>query len=237
VNYSEFDVRFKASRRPKDQVIADLRRVTDGFPGFVWSTNQYISERMDEVLSGSTSDVVMKVFGPDLDVLDRISAEVQQVAAQVPGIADLQRVQQTETPQLDIRFNRAAAQAYGLTSEQVAAAVQTAFLGTSVGTVLQDQMSFDLVVKLPDRQKADLQAIKDTLIDAGNAKVPLGEVAEVNIAPAPSAIAHENGTRVMVVQSNVENRDLVSFVTDLRSRLQKSVKTTNGLPGWNMADN
>ena len=228
LNYSELDVRFKAGRRPKAQVIADLRRVTDGFPGFVWSTNQYISERMDEVLSGSTSDVVMKVFGPDLEVLDRISAEIQQVAAEVPGVADLQRVEQTETPQLDIRFDREAAQAYGLTSDQVASAVQTAFLGTSVGTVLEDQMSFDLVVKFPDRQKADLQTIKDTLIDAGNAKVPLREIAQVNIAPAPSAIARENGTRVMVVQSNVENRDLVGFVTDLRSRLQRSVSLPTG---------
>ena len=228
LNYSEFDVKFGKSARPKSQVIADLRRVTAGFPGFVWSTNQYISERMDEVLSGSTSDVVLKVFGPDLDALDRISAQVQQVAAQTPGVADLQRVQQTNTPQLDIRFDRDAAQAYGLTSDQVATAVQTAFLGTSVGTVLEGQMSFDLVVKFPDRNKADLQSIRGTLIDAGNAKVPLGEVANVNIAPAPSTIARENGARVMIVQCNVEDRDLVSFVTDLRSRLERSVKLPSG---------
>lgn len=228
LNYSEFDVRFKPSGRPKSEVIADVRRVTNSFPGFVWTTNQYITERMDEVLSGSTADVVMKVFGPDLDVLDRLSTQVQQVAAQIKGVADLQRVQQSETPQLDVRFDRDAAQAYGLTSDEVASSVQTAFLGTSVGSVLEDQMSFDLVVKFPDQRKADLAAIRDTLIDAGSAKVPLGEVAQVNIAPAPSAIAREDGSRVMVVQCNVEDRDLVSFVADLRSRVQHSVKMPAG---------
>jgi Cu/Ag efflux pump CusA len=228
VNTAEFDVRFRSSGRPKPQVITNVRSVADSFPGFVWGSKQYISERMDEVLSGSTAAVVMKVFGPDLDELDRISAEVQSVAARVPGVADLQRVQQTETPELEIRFDRNAAQAYGLTSEQVATAVQTAFLGTTVGTVLEEQKSFDLVVKFPDRYKADLQAIKGTLIDAGDAKVPLGEVAQVHVVSAPNAIARENGSRVAVVQCNVEDRDLVSFVTDLRTRLQRSVKLPDG---------
>lgn len=232
VNSSEFDVGFRASGRPKDQVIADVRRVTDGFTGYVWATKQYVSERMDEVLSGSTSDVVMKVFGPDLDELDRLSSQVQDVAAKTPGVADLERVQQTETPQLEVQFDRQAALVYGLTSAQVATAVQTAFLGTSVGTVLEGEKSFDLVAKFPDGRKADLQAIRSTLIDTGNAegsaKVPLGAVAHVNLVPAPSSIAHENGMRVIVVQCNVEDRDLVGFVTDLRARLQRSIKLPTG---------
>lgn len=149
--------------------------------------------------------------------------------ASIPGAVNVVLAQQTFVPQVRIQFHRAAAQAFGVTSGAVTQAVQTAFFGTTVGQIYQGQQRFALVVRLPRRDKASLGAIAQTLIPTpAGPPVPLSAVATVAIESAPDLIARENGARLLSVDGNVANGDLVGFVNTLRARLARSLRLPPG---------
>lgn len=232
-NYSEFDVRFRPDGRSLAQLEDEVQSVTARFPEFAWSVDEPISERINEVLAGTTSAVAVKIFGPDESVLRRLAARARNLMAGVPGAAGLQLSQQVEAPQLQIQFNRRAAEAYGVTSRQMAGAIQTALVGTTVGRVFQGQRSFPLVVKLPGRLHRDLAMIRSIPIGApdpagGPGSVPLSAVARIGVVPGLAIINHENGSRVVVLQSDVRGRDPVSFVNAARRKLAASLHLPAG---------
>lgn len=227
-NYSEFDVRLRPGGG-RNTTLDEIRAVTRRYPAFAWEMKGFISERMGEVLSGSTSTVAVKVFGGDLQTLQQIAAQIYNQAAATPGIADLQAVQQMNAPQLTIRLKREQAAAYGLTSQDLITAVQAMFFGVPVGRVFQQQRSFDLVVRLPPSATADPGALGGVLVSApGHAPVPLATVADLSITTGPQRIDRENGSRVAVVQCNVRGRSLTGFVNDLRARVAGHVRIPAG---------
>src|SRR5216117_601198 len=129
-NITELDVNLKDSSRARDEVIDDVRRRLEGIVGFTFNIMQFISERIEETLTGTTATVVVKVFGPDLDVLQAKGAEVRNVMAGIAGVTDLSLEQQTGVPKLLIRFHRETMSLHGLNSSDVAQAIQTSFFGT-----------------------------------------------------------------------------------------------------------
>lgn len=227
-NYSEFDVRLNPNG-DRDQTLDQIGGVTRRYPGFAWAVKGFISERMGEVLSGSTSTVAVKVFGGDLQTLQQLAAQIYNQAAVTPGVAGLQAVQQMNAPQLSIRLKRGPAAAYGLTSEDLVTAVQAMFFGVPVGSVFHQQRSFDLVVRLPQSPPAGAAALGSVLVSApGRAPVPLATVADVSLTNGPQQIDRENGSRVAVVQCNVAGRSLTGFVNDLRARVAAHVHLPAG---------
>jgi CzcA family heavy metal efflux pump len=232
LSYSEFDVKFRPKKKSSDEIAADIARITADFPAFAWESREFITERMDEVLSGETASVAIKIYGSDFDQLQNAAAEVRAAAAGVPGIVNLNWVRQSNVPELDVRFNRTAARNYGITSAQVANAVATAFYGTTVGTIYDRQRRFDLVVRYPADART-LESVRTAPLDAGGMGgaqplIPLAQVAHVAIEPAYSEIDRENGSRVAVVNCDSARSDLVGFVRDLKARIDRTVKLPAG---------
>jgi CzcA family heavy metal efflux pump len=231
VHYSEIDVGMKTSKRPQKEVLAEIRKKLDAFPGAVIAVGQPISHRLDHLSSGVRAALAVKVYGTDLEELRRRAQEVRGVMAAVPGVVDLLVEPQIEVPQIQVNIDRDAAARYGLTPGVLAETLETALGGHTVSQLLQEQRAYDLVVWFDEASRNNLDAIRSTLVSTpSGARVPLGQLATVRKTGGPNTINRENVSRRIVVQANVQGRDLNSVVTDLQAQM-KPVQA-NWSPGY-----
>ena len=229
-NVTEVHVNLKESERERDEVVGDVRRRLEDIKGFTFAINQFISERIEEVLSGTTATVVVKLFGPDLNVLTEKAAEIQRAMAGVPGVADLNVEQQTGVPKVLVKFDRDALALYGLNSADLAEAIRAAFYGAKVSDVFEQQKSFAILVRYEPEQARDVSAMRATLVDTPTgARVPLGALAEINIVNGPITINRENAQRRIVVSCNVTGeRSLTEVVADIQRRVSEKAQLPTG---------
>jgi Cu/Ag efflux pump CusA len=221
VNHSEIEVGLKPSKRPRSEVLAEIRRKTREIPGIIIGIGQPISHRLDHLSSGVRAALAVKVYGPNLHELRRRAEEVRATMASVPGIADLQVEPQVEVPQVHVDINRDAAARYGLSPAVLAETLETAFNGHAVSQMLQGQRAYDVLVWLDEPSRNNLTAIRSTLVSTpAGPRIPLTQVAEVHNTTGPNTINRENVSRRIVVQANVQGRDLNSVVTDLQARMK-----------------
>ena len=231
VNASEIDVRldFSTSERDKEAFLAELRRALAQVPGAVISVGQPLSHRIDHMLSGSRSAIAIKLYGDDLVVLRQVAEQVKDAIQIIPGAVDVTIEQQVDIPELEIRADRAAAARYGLTTGEVVEAVERAFTGEVVGTLLEGQRTTDIVIRLDDASREDFEALLSTPIDTPTgARVPLKAVASIVRDTSPNTITREGVQRKMVVQANVADRDIVSVVEDMRVAVRDQVPMPEG---------
>ena len=227
--FSELVAKLKESGRPRDVVMADVREKLDGIPGFTFGIKQFISERIEEVLSGTTATVAVKVFGPDLGVLQQTAQQIQSVMATAPGVADLAVEQQTGVPQVAIEFDRQALALHGLTSADLAGTVQAAFFGTKVSDVVEQQKTFAIIVRYDPKLSTDVETMRRTLVDVpGGGKIPLGSIAGIHIVNGPNVINRENAQRRTVISCNVSSGSLTGVVAEIKRRVDRSVKLPVG---------
>jgi CzcA family heavy metal efflux pump len=229
VNAAEIDVRLRATDRPKEAFLAELRQRLTTIPGMVTTIGGPIAHRIDHMLSGTRSSIAIKVFGDDLAQL-RVSAEaVKAVMVKVPGVVDLSVEQQVDVPQVAIVFDREAIARYQVRSGDLAELVETAYAGTVVTRVLEGQRTYDVVVRYRDDQRADLDAIRDTPIDTPvGVRVPLKVLATIRDDVGPNLIMRENVQRRIVVSANVSGRDLRGVVDDIRRGIERGVTLPTG---------
>lgn len=229
-NGAEIDVNFRLSDRSKEAVMADVRERLASVPGVVTSVGQPLGHRIDHMVSGTQATLAIKVFGPDLSRLFIIGNQIKGAVAGIEGLVDVNVEQQTETPQLQVRADRAMLAQYGITMEQFNHFVATAFNGEKVGEVYEGQRSFDLVLK--QRFAGDtlsIEDVRDALIDTyGGGKVPLGMVADVVSAGGPNTISRENVQRKLVVSANVSGRDAISVVEEVQEAIGSRVALPEG---------
>ncbi|MFM2121282.1 MAG: hypothetical protein RL722_2750, partial [Pseudomonadota bacterium] len=215
-----------APRKSRDELLAAIRAEADKVPGSNYELSQPIQLRFNELISGVRSDVAVKVFGDDNAVLSetagRIAASLQKVAA----ATEVKVEQTTGLPMLSVDIDRAKATRYGLNMTDVQQAVATAVGGREAGTFFQGDRRFDILVRLPDAVREDVQALARLPIplprgsaDARAAYIPLAEIATLELAPGPNQVSRENGKRRIVVSANVTGRDLGSFVADAQLAL------------------
>jgi CzcA family heavy metal efflux pump len=231
VNAAELDVSLDLSRghRGKEELLEAMRESLAQVPGAVITIGQPLSHRIDHMLSGSRSAIALKLFGDDLEKLRELAERVKKVAEGTPGAVDVSIEQQVDIPELEIRTDRDAVARYGLTTGEVAEAVERAFAGQTVGSVLEGQRAVDLVVRLDDASRADLDAIASTLIDTPvGPRIPLKMLANLSRASSPNTISREGVQRKMVVQANVAGRDLSAVVDDLKARVAREVPFPEG---------
>ncbi len=228
--------------RPTADLVRALEEAVQAIPGNNYEFTQPIKMRFNELIAGVRADVAVKVFGDDLEVLLEAGEEIAEVLEKVPGAADVRVEQITGLPVLTLRMNREAMARYGLNVADVQEVVEIALGGTKAGEVFEGDRRFDLVARLPEALRIDLEAIKRLPIllpAAGRATpvavtaprpsfVPLGAVAEMNIAPGPNQISRENGKRRVVVTANVRGRDLGSFVAEAQARIRGEVSIPAG---------
>lgn len=213
----------------KADLMAQIEEAVEQLPGNNYEFTQPIEMRFNELISGVRADVGIKVFGDDLDQLLASAQAILAVVNDIDGAAD-GRVEQVEgLPMLSVLPKRTAIARYGLNVADVQDFVATAIGGESVGLIFEGDRRFELVVRLPEDLRRDMDGLDELpvpLPDGGY--VPLGELAILEIAPAPSQISRENGKRRVVVTTNVRDRDLGSFVAEAEAQIANQVELPAG---------
>ncbi len=192
-----------------DATVARVQEVVDGYPGLYRDLLTYLRERVKEVLTGTSASIVVRIYGPDLDVLlDRAHA-VKGAIADVPGVVDLKVQPQTVVPHVEVRYRPAEGLAHGLSASAVRRDVTTLLKGRKVGQLYEDQKAVDLVVWGAPWVRNDVSALRGLMLDApGGARVPLRAVADVEMVSTPGSVTRENASRRIDVTCNVRGDDL-----------------------------
>jgi heavy metal efflux system protein len=214
--------------RTQDELVEQISREFAVFPGQRVAYTQPIEQRVNEMISGVRGDVAVKLFGDDFGILTAKAQELQRVLESIDGHADVNVEQLTGQPLLQIRVNQEAIQRYGVSARCILELVQ-ALGGTPTGEVLEGQIRFPMAVWLPDRLRADPEAVKNLLVTLPTGeRLPLYLLADVRPMEEPVKIMHEAGQRRIVVQCNVRGRDLGSFVTEAQRRVTQEVQLPPG---------
>jgi len=224
--------------RSKADLAKAMQAAVEQIPGNNYEFTQPIQMRFNELISGVRSDVAVKVFGDDLDALLKSGEEIAEVLEKIPGAADAKVEQVSGLPVLTVHIDRPRISRYGLNVADVQEVVEVAVGGKQAGQVFEGDRRFDLLVRLPERLREDLEAIKRLPIPlpagggAGDGKkagyVALGEIARFEVAPGPNQISRENGKRRVVVTANVRGRDLGSFIAEVQDRIQAGIRLPEG---------
>lgn len=234
-------------RKPKATLIHELEQAVLQIPGNNYEFTQPVQMRMNELIAGVRADVAIKVYGDDLEQLAEIGKSVETIAKSVPGAADVKVEQVTGLPVLTVSPKPEVLARYGLNIADVQEVVSTAMGGAQVGQLFEGDRRFDIVLRLPERLRQDLNrlgdlpialphvdALRDTPHQPGAALapaahfIPLSEVANFEIALGPNQISRENGKRRVVVTANVRERDLGSFVEAVRLQLDEELELPEG---------
>jgi CzcA family heavy metal efflux pump len=201
---------------------AEIQKVVDGYPGLKRDLLTYLKERIKEVITGTGASIVVRVYGPDLAVLRAKGEEIKAVMGTVEGVHDLTVESQVLVSQLQVRPKPGPIARFGLTPGQVRQAVATLVKGTKVGEVYQDQMAFDVVVRGAPEVRTDLDSLSRLLIDLPQGgHVPLGDVADLRMVPAPNEIKRESASRRLDISCNVKGRDLGSVAREIEAKVKE----------------
>ena len=217
------------SDKTKDELVAEIAEAVERLPGNKYEFTQPIEMRFNELISGVRADLGIKVFGDDLDQLLASANEVLDVVESMEGAADARVEQVTGLPMLSVHPKRMALSRYGLNVEDLQALVATGIGGGNAGLIYEGDRRFELVVRLPEKVRRDIDSLAFLPIplpDGGY--LPLSEVAELKLAPAPNQISRENGKRRVVVTANVRDRDLGGFVEEAQARIADNVELPAG---------
>jgi len=224
VNGAEIDVRFQLKQRDREEFLSSLRQQLTIVPGTHFSIGQPISHRIDHMLSGTRAAVAVKLFGPDLLTMRSLARQIRDVMNEIPGVVDLQVEPQTHVPQLQVRFDREAIAAQGLSMYEVSQIVDVGLNGEVTGQILEEQRAWDLQVRLLEEYRTDPDAIGRVRVESpAGRSVPLMEVAEIVVDSGPNRISREDVQRKIVVQCNVAGRDLRTTVNEIRSEIADKV--------------
>lgn len=216
------------TERSREEVIDEISEALADVPGIVTAVEQPLAHLISHMLSGVKAQVAIKLYGDDLDVLRREAEKMRSAIAQVPGVRDLQVEQQVIIPQLRIEADGHKLEQFGLRRLAVNEFVETAMQGKVISSVLDGQRTYDLVVRLDDRYREDIETLKRMAIDTpGGGAVKLEDVANVYMAGGPNTVNREQVRRRIVVQCNVSGRGLVDVVEEIKGKL---ASIERGLP-------
>jgi len=231
------------SRKAKDDVADEITDTINSYIGNKIGLSQPIQMRMNELISGVKGDVVVKVFGDDLDELLKAGQKAADVLTRVPGVEEVNLERIAGLPFLTIKPKREAISRYGLSVNEVQEIIETAIVGQKAGDFFQGDRRFPIVVRLPETLRDNLDALKRIPIlfpaaeessdsravsVSGPNYIPLSEVADFEIKSGPNQINRENGKRRIVVACNIRGRDIGSFVAEAQSKINAQLKLPTG---------
>ena len=232
VNHSHYNIELvPIEERSRDfQALTQaMRQELDKIPGVVYIFEQPIANKLAEMLTGTEGQLSVKLFGPDLSVLNQKIEEIHNVLSTIPGVADLQIEQTTGIPQLVIRLNREKLARYGIPVSQVADIVETALNGIEATDVYEPDRVTSLLIRLPEEYRNSEDAIRNLLVDAPKGqRIPLSELADIFRSQGPQTIFRENLMRRKIILCNVVGRDIGGFVEEANKKLEESVALPPG---------
>ena len=220
-------------KKTRDELLAAIQKSVGQLPGNTYEFSQPIQLRFNELISGVRSDIAIKVFGDDMEVMNDTAGKIAAILEKLPGASEVKVEQTTGLPMLTVNIDRDKTARYGLNIGDVQDAISTAIGGREAGTMFEGDRRFDIVVRLPDTLRSDLESLKRLPIalprvsagvsgmEGRTTYIPLGEVASLDLAPGPNQVSRENGKRRVVVSANVRGRDIGSFVSEAQSRLSE----------------
>jgi cobalt-zinc-cadmium resistance protein CzcA len=213
----------------KEALIAAVSKELETIPGIAYNFTQPMAMRIDETISGVKSDLAIKVFGDDFQMLDTIGERVLRAVSTVRGAADAQMEITSGVAELSVSVDRSALARYGLDVVDVEQAIASGGSGDIISEVLDGQKRYTVALRLPERYRTDPDAMrKIPLLAPGGEQVALEQVARIEVKRGPELINREQGQRRIVVMSNVRGRDLGSFVAEVRSRIDREVALPTG---------
>jgi len=232
VNHSHYLIRLKPRgerQRGFVELTQAMRKELDKVPGIVYIFEQPIANKLAEMLTGAEGQISVKLFGPDLEVLNETIRQIHDVMSHIRGVADLQIEQTTGIPMLLVDLDREALAHYGIKVDEVADVVETALNGVEATDVWEGERLTSVLVRLPPQYRQDPEAIKNLLVDTpGGARVPLSQIARIQRSEGPQTIFRENLMRRKIILCNVVGRDIGSFVEEARQAVHRQVALPPG---------
>jgi len=217
------------SARSRDELVERMRESVADMPGVVASFSQPIQCRIDELVAGTRAQVIIKLFGDDLRVLKQKAGEMAHVLSQVRGVEDLSEEKVAGQPYLTVSVDRERIARYGVNVSDVLDLIETAVGGKTVSQVYLENRVTDVAIRLSDEHRGSVEALSGLLVDApGGARLPLSQLARVEVQEGPVQISREDGRRRIGIEMNVAGRDIGSFVAEAQSRLRAEVSLPAG---------
>ena len=224
VNSSEIEAPYILTDRTRGEVAKEVREKLATIPGANIEIGQPISHRIDAMLSGTESQIAIKLFGDDLNHLYQLGTQIKQSISGIDGIVDINIEQQVGRPQLDIRPRRELLAKYGITIAQFTQFINVTLGGEVVSQVYEHGLPYDLTVILNDTQRNSIEKISNLMIDSNQGKIPLSYVADIVSTTGPNTINRENVSRRLVISANVADRDLRGAVNEIKEHIEKDVQ-------------
>lgn len=213
----------------KEALIERMKEDLEKIPGMRYSFSQPIELRVSELIAGVRSDIAIKLFGEDFEILKSKAEEIERVVTPIRGAEDVKIEQVAGLPVVQIKIDRSAIARYGINVSDIHDVITTAIGGKAASQVLEGQMRFDLLVRFTEEARNNIEEIKNTLISApGGVRVPLTQLADISVEEGPAQISRENGHRRIVVECNVRNRDIGSFVAEAQKKIKERVEIPAG---------
>jgi CzcA family heavy metal efflux pump len=228
VNASEMEVVLREGR-PKEELLAEMRKAVATIPGAQVSFGQPISHRIDHMISGSKTNLAVKIFGPDLAVLRGLAGRAQTLLSGVPGLVDVSNTEQASVPQLVIDFDRRALPVHGLTPAGLSRSVEALFQGTEAGEIVEGGVVSRIVVRLPERLRESREELEAMPVPTPSGRtVRLGDVARVRFDLGPGLVRRENVERVAMITANVTGADLAGTIERVQGTMAAGIELPAG---------
>lgn len=213
----------------KDELIDKMKDAISILPGVNYEFTQPIEMRFNELLEGIREDVAIKIYGEDIDVLAAKADEITKIIAGTEGIGDMRAEATSGLPQMTIKYNRDRLAQYGVSIDQLNTIVQSAFAGGYAGVIFEGEKRFDLVVRLDEQNRTDINDIRNLFINLPNgSQIPLQELANIEYTPGPMQISRDNTNRRTYVGVNVRGRDVESLVNEIKDKLDANLDLSPG---------
>ena len=213
----DYESRFGRSR---EELVQEINRELSVFPGIKPAFSQPIALRVNELISGIESDVAVKIFGDDIEVLRTTAEKIAPILSGIKGASDVKTEQVSGFSQIEIRMNRKALARHMINIENINLLVRTAIGGSVASTVFEGQKRFDVQVRFPLENRRDIDVLEQILVPSpAGYNVPLGELVTIQEVEVPAQISREDSTRRLIVECNVRGRDMGSFVTEAQQLL------------------
>lgn len=215
--------------KTKEEMTEGLSKILEQYPGITFSIMQPIENRFNDMLSGAKTDIVIKIFGDDLDVLTKKGNEIANILRTLQGSADVQVQKIIGLPQIIIKYDRRLLSYYGIHVSEVNQLIQTGFGGSKAGIIYEGERRFDLSVRLAADERNGLEDLLNLQVATkSGALIPLREIAEIKFEKGPAEISRENGQRRLNVGFNVRGRDVESIVQEAQAKIKASVILPEG---------
>lgn len=223
VNVSEIEAPYQLDGRTRREVANELRTKLSRLPGVNIEIGQPISHRIDAMLSGTESQIAIKIFGDDLNRLFALGNEIKSIISGCNGVVDVNIEQQVERPELVIKPKRQMMAAYGVKPSDLNKVISIAIGGETVSQVYKDGQPYNLTVILDDTSRSTIENLSEIAIDSSKGKIPLSTIAEIKSTTGPNTINRENVRRRIIISANVEGRDLRGAVNEISREIDENV--------------